>query len=307
MRDRSMVKRLLCLTLVLLPAVPGSAQTIEDGLMMPKKALCTGFLYGYDRWDEYWEGTLKRDNGNVGTLTTQSVGWMGTYGVTDRLNLISMVPYVWTHASAGTLEGQKGFQDLTIAAKYRLIGKESASGNAFRTFLVGMYSVPLTNYVPDLYPLSIGPASQHLGGRVTLNYTTKGGWYLNATTAYTWRGNVTLDRPAYFTNGQLFLTNEVEMPNAFEYSFSAGYVKDRVTAPVSFSQHRTLGGGDIRRQDMPFVSNRMNMSKLDALVKYDLARPRNLSLQLQVAQVVTGRNVGQSSMLMAGLLYTFHF
>ena len=69
--------------------------------MMSKGDLCTGFLYGYDRWTDYWEGQLKRDNGNIGTITTQSVSWMGNYGITDRLNVIGMVPYVWTRASRG--------------------------------------------------------------------------------------------------------------------------------------------------------------------------------------------------------------
>jgi hypothetical protein len=32
------------------------AQTIDDGLMMPRRVLCTGFAYMHDSWDEYWEG-----------------------------------------------------------------------------------------------------------------------------------------------------------------------------------------------------------------------------------------------------------
>ena len=51
------------------------------------QTLCTGFLYTHDSWDQYWEGTLKRGNGNIGTVTTQSVAWMGNYGITDRLNV----------------------------------------------------------------------------------------------------------------------------------------------------------------------------------------------------------------------------
>ena len=42
------------------------AQTIEDAVMMPKQALCTGFMYAHDGWEQYWEGTLKRVNGNMG-------------------------------------------------------------------------------------------------------------------------------------------------------------------------------------------------------------------------------------------------
>ena len=113
--------RLLPLALVALPVGGLRAQTIDDGVMMPRRALCTGFLYQHERWEKYWEGTLKRDNGNIGTITTRSVAWFGNYGVTDRLNVIAMVPYVWTDASQGVLHGMSGVQDLTVAAKYDLL------------------------------------------------------------------------------------------------------------------------------------------------------------------------------------------
>ena len=87
---------------------------------------------------------------------------------------------------------------------------------------------------------------------------------------------MTLDRPSYFTDGQLFLSDEVAMPDVFDYTVSAGYLKGGLQVPISFSQQNTLGGGDIRRQDMPFVSNRMNFSKLDAVVMYSLPKPKSL-------------------------------
>ena len=59
-------------------------QTLTDGLMMPKKNLCTGFMYTHDSWTEYWEGELKRDNGNIGKVTTQSLMWVGNYGITNK-------------------------------------------------------------------------------------------------------------------------------------------------------------------------------------------------------------------------------
>jgi hypothetical protein len=45
-------------------------------------------------------------------------------------------------------------------------------------------------------------------------------------------------------------------------------MKRGLMTAVSVSQQRTLGGGDIRRRDMPFVSNRMNFSKARAMVVY---------------------------------------
>ncbi len=90
-----------------------SAQTLTDGLMMPKKDLCTGFIYTHDKWDEYWEGELKRENENIGAVTTQTLMWMGTHGITDKINVIAMLPYVKTEASQGTLSGMEGVQDLS--------------------------------------------------------------------------------------------------------------------------------------------------------------------------------------------------
>ena len=66
----------------------------------------------YDKWTDYWEGTLKRENGNIGSISTTSVMWFGNYGVSDKLNVMASIPFVSTKASAGTLHGMHGIQDL---------------------------------------------------------------------------------------------------------------------------------------------------------------------------------------------------
>jgi hypothetical protein len=304
---RLMTRALVPLLFWALSAAPLRSQTIDDGVMMPKKALCTGFLYMHDSWDQYWEGTLKRGNGNIGTVTTESLTWSGNYGITNRLNVIAMVPYIKTHASQGTLAEQKGFQDLTVALKYNLLETPFTNQGFLRAIVVASGSTPLTNYDPDLLPLTIGSASSHVSGRATLLFQAKQGWFVNATGAYTWRDKVTLDRPAYFTNGQLTLSDQVLMPDVIDYGFSAGYNKHRLFVPVSFTQHITLGGGDIRRQDMPFISNRFDMSKVDGVVMYYLPKPNRLALRFAGDYVISGRNVGQSTTVTAGLLYTFNF
>lgn len=298
---------LLLAVLLALGAASLHAQTIDDSLMMPRQQLCTGFVYMHDAWDRYWEGTLERGNGNVGTVTTQSVSWMGTYGVTDRLNVIAMVPWVTTKASAGTLSGMHGLQDLTVAVKWNALATGLTSQGTLRAFVVASAGAPLSDYTPDFLPMSIGLASRRASGRLTLNFQAKQGWFVEGTGAYTWRGKVKLDRPYYYTDGQLFFSDEVAMPDVIDYTFRAGYWKHGLYAPVSFSQQITLGGGDIRRQDMPFVSNRMNSSRVDALAMYFMQKPKNLVARLGASYNVSGRNVGQSTTLVAGLFYTFKF
>jgi len=298
---------LLAVLLTFAAATTLDAQTIDDHLMMPRKQLCTGFVYMHDSWDRYWEGPLERGNGNIGTLTTQSVAWMGTYGVTDRLNLIAMVPWVTTGASAGTASGMDGVQDLTAAVKWNALDTPLTSVGNLQAFLVASGSVPLGDYTPDFLPMSIGLHSNRASGRLSLNFQAKQGWFVEGTGAYTWRDTVTLDRPAYFTDDRLFLTDHVAMPDVIDYTFRACYWKHGLYAPVSFTQVITLGGSDIRRQDMPFVSNRMNSSRLDALAMYYLKRPKNVVVRLGASYAISGRNVGQSTTLVAGLLYTFKF
>ena len=283
-----------------------NAQTFTDGLMMNKKDLCTGFIYTQDSWKKYWEGTLSRENGNIGTVSTKSVGWMGAYGITDKINVIAMLPYVWTHASQGTLHDMEGIQDLTVGAKYNFF-KKAIGSSELNTFVVGSYSTPLSDYTPDFLPLSIGMASKKLSGRFTTHYKLSGGWYATGNIGYTWRSNVTLDRPAYFTDGQQTLSDEVWMPNVLDYSFNVGYLKNGLQAFIGYTQQNTLGGGDIRRQDMPFASNRMNLSRVDLTVKYFIPKINNLAVWAGAGYTVTGRNVGQSTYYMGGLLYTLHF
>ena len=297
---------MLSLSAALSFAPAARAQTVTDGIMMPRGDLCTGFLYDRDRWSNYWEGELKRDNLNVGTLTTQSVSWVGNYGLTDRVNVIAMVPYVWTGASAGTLRGQNGLQDLTFAVKVNAL-QFGAAGGAVKVIGLGAVGAPLSDYTPDFYPMSIGSASRRAQGRLTLNYTSRGGFYLNGTSGYTWRDNVRLDRSSYYTDGQLFYTDQVAMADVFDYTVSVGYSSRRLELPVSYTQMITRGGSDIRRQDMPFVSNKMDMSRIDVTALYYLPGLENLGLRLAAARTLRGRNVGQSTTLQAGFLYIFHF
>lgn len=295
------------LLLVALGSTPLAAQTIDDGFLMSKTVLTTGVVYSHDRWEEYWEGSYKRSNQNIGTLTTQTAMLTGHYGVTERLSVIAMLPYVWTHSSQGTLHGMRGFQDLTLAAKYRLLAAPFTDRGTLSAFVGGAAGVPLSDYTPDFQPLSIGSASRRISGRFTVAFESHASWFVSGSAAHTWRNKVVLDRPSYYTDGQLYLTDEVWMPRVLDYVVSAGYRKGRLYIPVSLTEQRTLGGGDIRRQDMPFVSNRMNFTKVDAFVMYALNIPKVPAVRLGATHTVSGRNVGQSTTITAGAFYTFNF
>ena len=301
-----MIKKLALVFIALSLAVSAPAQTIDDGIMVAKRSLFTGGLYGHDTWDHYWEGALKRENANVGTVTTETNVWYADYGITDRVNVIAMVPYIWTEASQGVLHGIQGLQDLTVAAKWNFLEQPSTKIGTFRTFAVLSAGFPLTDYNIELLPLSIGTGSSRFSGRFTANVQTGPGWYVNGSTAYTWRSSTTLDRPYFFTDDEFVMSTQVDMPNVFDYVVNVGYLKNGLNTNFAFSQQQTLGGGDIRRQDMPFASNRMNFTKMGGMVMYPVPKIQALAFQFSYAYTATGRNVGQANSYSTGLLYTFN-
>jgi hypothetical protein len=289
-------------------AVSGSAraQTPDDGVMMAKGEVFTGDIYTHDTWDEYWEGALKRDNGNIGTLTTQSHTFLGVYGVTNRLNVLANVPYIWTEASQGVLHGMNGVQDLTILAKYSVIQREQTPVGSLRILAVGGGSFPLTDYTPDFQPLSIGFASKRVMLRGTASMQGTGGVFVDASAGWTWRSSVELDRPYYFTDDQLHLTSTVTMPPVVDWEVMGGIRGPKIMAAATLLQQHMSSGGDIRRQDMPFVSNRMNATRVGGVVMYPLPKLAPLAVRASYAYTILGRNVGQAQTVSIGLTYRFH-
>ena len=306
------VQHLLCalvalVTLFVADRTSLYAQTLDDGIMISKLKLCTGVFYSYDYWNHYWEGSLNRTNGNIGTITTRTVEYIGNYGVTDHLDVLYTVPYVYTSASEGVLHRQAGFQDLSLGLKLKAVSVPVRSAGAVRAFAVLSGTLPMTNYTPDDQPLSIGTHSKTLSGRATLNYLGRNGLYLNGGAAYTFRNNVTLDRSTYFTNNQFYFSNQVAMPNQFDYTASAGYRKNDTTLTANYSEQQTRGGGDIRPQDIGFVSNRVNYKKIGATLTYPLPRVRAMQFWMIYNNTFEGRNVGQANTFTTGFLYTFDF
>ena len=295
-----------CSLLLLLTASIHSAlaQTDIDGIMMTKKNLCIGPMYGYSSWKKYWEGTLKRENLNLGTVSSQMFSVMGAYGVTDKINILFAVPYVTTKASAGTLHGMKGFQDASLWVKYMPLETKIGKGDLSVYGLAGV-SAPLSNYVADYLPLSLGLRSKTLSLRAMADYQV-GKLFATLSGTYVFRDNIKIDRDEYYTT-EMHYTNKVEMPNALSFNFRAGYRHNDIIAEAFLDNWTTLGGFDITRNNMPFPSNKMNATRLGANVKYHLKNLKRLQLVVNGNHVIAGRNVGQSTGINAGLFYIINF
>ncbi|MFZ8417690.1 hypothetical protein ACO1L7_14435, partial [Staphylococcus aureus] len=69
----------------------------------------------------------------------------------------------------------------------------------------------------------------------------------------------------------------------------------------------TLGGFDIRKNDMPFPSNKMNSTSTGVTIKYTLPSNIHISFISAVNYVIAGRNVGQAASFSVGCFYANSF
>lgn len=283
-----------------LAASIANAQTPVDAIYMNKGSVCTAFLYGHSSWNHYWEGSLKRENLNIGTLATQSLSIMPAIGLSKRVNVILNLPYVWTSTSAGNLLGQRGIQDLSVWLKVNALKRGGFSLHA----LAGG-SIPLGNYVPNFLPMSIGLQAQTLTGRLLANYRdSKTGLYLTVQGSYGWRSNIKIDQDAYLANDRVYHSNQVSLPNTYDTALRVGITRKGWQTEVWAERGACLSGDNIRRNDAPFPTNNMQTTSIGWFGK---VQPRALGAVARVGYVVDGLNAGQSASYAIGLVYQISF
>ncbi|MCC7246182.1 MAG: transporter [Saprospiraceae bacterium] len=278
------------------------AQTPTDAIMMDRNQMCNALLATDSRWSEYWEGELRRSNQNIGTNVTQSLMYMANYGITKKWNVMAGLPYIRTHNTAGHLADQRGIQDLSLWVKYRPLEKRAGPG-LLSVFGTLGFSTPVGGYIPDLQPMAIGMGCSTFSGRLIADYHLDGGWYSTIQGGYWYRTNTETDRDAYQINGEIIYSSEVRMPNMADFSINAGYRKGLWNFALNYNQLVCVDGDDIRRNDMPFPTNKMDATSVGLMAKF---HAEHLGFVLNANQIFAGRNMGRATTFQAGLLYALY-
>lgn len=293
--------RIIFGTLFIIAVSNLKAQTPWDGIMLQKNELCTALTFTQDNWDHYWEGALKRDNGNIGVAQRQTIAPMFNWGLTDRLNLLGGINWVRTHATQGQMAGVSGLQDWNVWLKFKAL----QAGN-WSLYAIGGASGPASNYLPDYVPLNLGLGSYEGSLRLLTEYDFGQGFFGRAFAAWHLRSHTTIERSYYYTT-QGFYSDKVDMPNAVTYGAVVGkwLLDNGLRLELSLDGLHTTGGHDIRRQDVGFPSNKMIFLRAGGLARYYLPPSQKIGLLFSAAQVLDGRNVGQSFAWTGGLLYMF--
>lgn len=281
------------------------AQTPADLFFVPKGNVCAGVTYAYNSWDKYWEGDFLRSNGNVGTVRRQQFLAGFNLGVVDRVNLIVQAAYGMSSSSQGTLNGQSDLQDLLLNLKGNFADLRLGKGQLRLGGNFG-FSTPLTGYLVDFSPLNIGAGTTNLSYRQLVNYQLDNGFYACGKANYTYRSNISsIHRDFYFDQNNAYYTNEVHVPNLFDWSAGLGFTNGRVLAEVDFNNSNTLGGSDIRTWDPGFPANNVDQSTLTGRFDYYLNPAGGLSFSAMGGYTLSGRNAGRSAFGSISVYYQF--
>jgi len=299
-------KILIFLTyLTLLKTTASMAQTPSDALMMDNNELCIAMIYQNDTWDEYWEGTLLRDNQNIGILTRNTIMPIMAYGISSKFNVIIALPYVTTEASRGQMVGASGLQDFGIFAKFSPYELKKESGS-ISTFVTGGFSVPASSYLSDYMPFNLGLGTQEFSLRGVLKYEHKSGVYLRGSYAYLHRTTTEAERDYYYADGSYYTTT-MDVPSASNAEVALGgwLFNKAIQLEAGYVTQTSFTGDDIRRQNAGQPTNKMDMASINGRLRYFPSILKGLSIMAGYSDVLSGRNVGKSTIISGGITYQF--
>lgn len=301
------LRTILCAVLIL-TGMKTLAQTPSDAIMMQQRESCFAVIYDMGSFDRYWEGSSLRTNGTIATVSRNTLLPMIAIGIHDRINLIVAAPWVKTESSepnGGRFAGAKGFQDIGLALKGLLIEREIGSGKLSILSTVG-FSTPMTNYLSDYMPYSLGFGANEWSLRGILQYQMDNGLYFRSSVAYLWRGQTRIERDYYYNDGSYY-TDIMDVPSAWNYQLAAGMwlFDNSLKFEGSYNLQNSTSGDDIRRYNAPQPTNKVDFGVLGFSAQYYLKKIKGLGALVYFNQTIAGRNTAKIHNLGVGLTYQF--
>lgn len=300
----------LCICVFVCNRYCGFAQTPSDALMMKKREACIALIYDHGSFDQYLEGTYLRSNETIATVSRISVMPMLAVGILDQLNFYVGVPYVKTRSSepnGGQLQGAKGFQDLMLALKYRFVNQELGNGKLVVLAASG-YATPVSNYLSDYRPYSLGNGTSELSLRGIVQYRWNMGLFVRGMGGHLFRGQTEAERDFYYNNGAYY-TSWMDVPSAWEYTGVVGLwlLENKLKIEVSYYGLQSTSGDDIRKYNAAQPTNKVVFDQAAVAAQYFVNQGKGLGVLAYYNQMLNGRNIGKVTAFGAGATYQFKF
>ncbi|OON70326.1 hypothetical protein [Hymenobacter sp. CRA2] len=229
-------------------------------------------------------------------VRVSSVSLYANYGITDNIEAVLSLPYIQAKGKAaqpvlqdeGYTNTRAGLQDVSVMLKFKSFSAPVGNSQLDLLGAVGV-STPAGNYRNDPglgYIIAIG-------NRAT-KYTTLGIAQLRTPSGIFFMGQA----------GYSLRTNAV--PNAFLADAKVGYAGLNFYAEAWGSlQQSSSTGTDILQPNFTgdFTATRVSYARIGASVYKPVIK--GIGVILGVSQYVTGRNVGQSTGVSAGVSYNY--
>ncbi len=286
------------------------AQTPNDANMMDKREACLLLAYTHGSFDQYWEGSKLRENQTIATVQRQTILGMAAIGVIDKLNLYVGLPYVKAESSevtGGHLAGVSGLQDVLVGLKYQLINAQSSTGT-FSLFPSITFSTPVSNYLSDYQPYSLGLGTSEINWRLMAHYKLNKGIYTTIGAVHVWRGYTEAERDYYYNNGS-FYTATMDVPSAWNFEALVGswLFKNKLRLEVNYSSLRSISGDDIRAYNAPQPTNKVHMDRVGAFGQYYFNPEGGFGIVASYNTIFQGRNAPKMTSLNLGITYQFGY
>ena len=224
-------------------------------------------------------------------------GAFGTYGITDRLNLVASVPYVITDGSAG-------LQDGAVFAKAGLKTLRLSHGGESRTTLdlIGALGVQLPMSRYDVVAAgAIGQRARLVLPRLVAQLNGRG-YFASVLAGYNYRFD-RLDAEALARIQRRRPEYDPKQPQDFvNFLVRAGLPTSKLYVDAWLEVQRTLGGADFvaGAEELPQTYG-VDYEQVGATVYY--AESTHWGFAGSAAVVIGGRNTSLSRRLTATLIY----
>lgn len=307
LRNKNLIPLILLWISYLIPA-ESTGQTPLDELMMPKQDLCILVNYEFGKFDQYWEGEELRKNGTIATVQRRTGLVMAAYGITDKLDMYLGLPFVQTNSTipnGGKFAGTSGLQDLSTGFKYKILDKKTEK-HQLSLLASTMFSFPVSNYLSDYQPYSLGLKTPQLAWRILGHYQLPNGLYGRAVAGYVWKGYTKAEREYYYNNGSYF-TPWMDVPNSINFDLTVGkwFLQNSLRVEATLSTQNSVSGDDIRAYNAPQPTNKVDFMRLGGFAHYYFPKINGLGVLGYWNQVIDGRNMPEISTWGLGVTYQF--
>ena len=271
------------------------AQTPLSGFMQGKN----GGSLSYSQTSEYYKHVFLYPDEFDETpifrkVTTTSFNIYGTYGFSEKLDLIVNIPFVKTRGFGdpdylkllGYSNERSGVQDLSAFLKYEFAKK----GNVSIQGSLGL-TTPLSNYKVDESLQSIIAIGNHA--------TTVNGILL---------GHYKSPQSPFFVTGQVgYSLRTTNVPDAILSQLKAGFAFSRLYFDGYIGNQTSTGGVDILRNGFTgsFPATKVNYTRVGGNIYTPI--DGNFGISGGGGAVIDGRNIGKSWYANVGVTYNFKY